>query len=189
MVASTGIYEITGPANAPVYTQLTSARYSLSDNVTPGINNPLVIPSSDFNFSYWKHHVLNFTGTFTQINNIRWYTDGGIGFNFGTSGKLTVAMMSGGAVGAPISNGYVNASGSSTTGVWTMSGHSYYLANVSGKIGNASDFTVSLPLTIDSTNYATSGYSKALVTQIAIDDDATQGTQTAETATFIYDES
>ena len=188
MVASTGIYEITGPAAAPVFTQLTSSRYSLSDSVTPGIANPIIIPTVGVNYSYWKHQVLNFTGAFTAIDNIRWYTDGTVGWNVGASGKLMVAMMSGGAVGAPVSNGYVNASGNTTTGVWALSGHTYY-ANTSGKIGNAGSFTVSLPLTVDSTQYLASGYSKALVTQVAVATDATQGTQTPETVTFMYDES
>ncbi len=187
MVASTGIYEITGPAAIPVFTQLTSSRYSLSDNVTPGIANPIIIPSNGVNYSYWKHQVLNFTGTFTTIDNIRWYTDGSVGWNVGASGKLMVAMMSGGAVGAPVAQ-YVNASGNATTGVWVLSGHTYY-ANTSGKIGNAGSFTISFPLLVDSTQYLASGYSKVLVTQVAVATDATQGTQTPETVTFQYDES
>lgn len=193
MVASTGIYEITGTAAAPSYGQLLSSRYSLSDSRTPGTNNPVPIPTTGFNRSFWKHNVLNITGTFTQVDNIRWYTDGTIGWNLGTSGMLGVLCMSGGDAGVGTSNNYVNASGSTTTGVWALSGHTYFAgtnaANRSGTIITAGYFTAAAPLTVDSQAYLGSCYSKALVTQVAVDTDATQGTQTAEIISFRYDES
>ncbi len=190
MVASVGIYEITGTAANPTYTQLTSSRYSLSDNIAPGLNNPVPIPTTGFNYSFWKHHVLNFTGTFTQINNIRWYTDGAIGWNLGTSGNLYIGKRASGDAGAPVSTGYLNASGSTTTCVLLLSGHTYYQQGnaISGTWVTAQTYISGALLTVDSTNYATSGYSKILVTQVAVATNATQGTQTAETVTFLYDE-
>lgn len=188
MVASTSIWEINGAVSG-TFTILTSARYSLSDNEAPGTNNPVPIPSTGYNYSFWKHHVLNFTGTFTQVNNIRWYTDGTIGWNLGTSGLLLVGTRASGDAGAPVSTGYVRASGSTTTGVWAMSGHTYYQQAVtSGNLINAATYVVGAPLTIDSQTYATSGFSKAVITQVSVDTNATQGTQSAETVTFRYDE-
>lgn len=191
MVASVSIFEWTGTVAARTNTNLTSARYSLADSPTPGIGNPLVIPTTGVNYSFWKHHCLNLWPTFTQIDNIRWYTDGAIGWNVGTaSGFLYVGVRASGDIGCPVS-GYVNASGSTTTGVWLLSGHSYYhqvTAEISGGLINAATYVVGSPATVDSTAYQTSCFTKALVTQIAVATTATQGTQTAEEVTFRYDE-
>ena len=193
MTATVEIREANGVAAAMTFTALTSARYSTSDSATPGTNNPIPIPTSNFNYSYWKHQGLYMHGAFTQIDNIRWYTDGDIGWNYGTSGALYVGLCSGTDKGVWTSNNiapltqYMQASGTvGTTGtsITASGGH----GQASGW-AKASDYTVGSPLQVDSTTHTTSGdISKLLVTQVAIDDDATQGTQTAETVTMRYDE-
>lgn len=191
MVASVSIFEWTGTVAARTDTNLTSARYSLSDNPTPGTGNPLIIPTVGVNYSFWKHHALNLWPTYTEINNIRWYTDGTIGWNVGaTSGGFYVGKRASGDIGTPTSN-YINASGSATTGVWLLSGHTYYQQGeaISGTWVTAGTYIVGSPATVDSTTYpAVSCFTKAIVTQIAIDTGATQGTQIAEEMTFRYDE-
>jgi len=193
MTATVEIREVNGVAAAMAFSALTSARYSTSDSATPGTNSPVPIPTSNFNYSYWKHQGLYMHGAFTQIDNIRFYTDGAIGWNYGTSGALYVGLCSGTDNGVWTSNSiapltqYMQASGTvGTTGtsITASGGH----GQASGW-AKASDYTAGSPLQVDSTAHTTSGdMSKLLVTQVAIDDDATQGTQTAETVTLRYDE-
>lgn len=193
MTATVEVREVNGIAAAMTFTALTSARYSTSDSATPGTNSPIPIPTSNFNYSYWKQQGLYMHGAFTQIDNIRFYTDGDIGWNYGTSGALYVGLCSGTDKGVWTSNNiqpltqYMQASGTAgTTGtsITASGGH----GQASGW-AKASVYTAGSELQVDSTAHTTSGdISKLLVTQVAIDDDATQGTQTAETVSFRYDE-
>lgn len=186
MVATVVIQEMNGAT--PDYTTLTSARYCTNDIVTPGTANSIPIPTAGYNWSFWKSHVLDMTGAFTRIDNIRWYTDGNIGWNYGTSGKLYVGYRINGDVGAPISNAYYQASGTiGTTGIPMYSGHSYY-NNTSARLMLASCAIAASPFIIDTTAYESAGKSKAIVTQVSVDTNATQGTQAAEVVTFRYDE-
>lgn len=189
VVATVTIQEMNG--TTPSYTGLTSARYCTTDSPTPGTANSIPIPAAGFNWSFWKSHVLDMTGAFTRIDNIRWYTDGAVGWNFGTSGHLYVGYrinQPDGDIGAPTSNAYYQASGTvGTTGIPMYSGHTFY-QNISARLILASCAIAASPFIIDSTAYESAGKSKAIVTQAVVDDDATQGTQTAETVTFRYDE-
>lgn len=190
MVATVTIQEMNGAT--PDYTTLTSARYCTTDSAAPGTANSIPIPTAGYNWSFWKSHVLNMAGTFTRIDNIRWYTDGnGIGWNFGTSGNLYVGYRTDAThsdIGAPTSNQYYQASGTvGTTGIPMYSGHSYYRNN-SARLILASCAIAASPFIIDSTAYESAGKSKALVTQCVVDTNATQGIQTTETTTFRYDE-
>jgi len=188
VVATVSIQELNGAT--PDYTDLTSARYCTTDSPTPGTANSIPIPTAGFNYSFMKHHVLAMSGTFTRIDNIRWYTDGAIGWNFGTSGHLFVGYRSSGDIGAPTSNSYYRASGTvGTTGLIMASAHPYYHSlGVSASMVLASCSIAASSYIIDSTAYESTGKSKALVTQVSVDDDATQGTQIAEVVTFRYDE-
>jgi len=198
MVATVEVREVTGTKAAMTFTSLTSARYCTTDSAAPGTGNPIPIPVTGYNYSYWKHHGLYMHGAFTQIDNIRWYTDGTIGWNIGTSGGLYVGLCSGTDKGiwtsnaiAPITE-YVQASGTvGTTGTsLTASGGHAKVTQIAGSGWNlASVYTVGSPLQVDSTAHTTSGdISKLVLTQVACDTDATQGTQPAETITFRYDE-
>jgi hypothetical protein len=66
-------------------TDKTSApiRFKNADNATVDLNNPMVVSGvSDFSFEKWIG--LNITGgSYTQITNIRAYSDGGNGFGTG----------------------------------------------------------------------------------------------------------
>lgn len=188
MVADVGIQEINGVPDG-TFTDLTSARYCTVDSAAPGTGYSIPIPTTGFNYSFWKHHVLVMSGTFTRIDNIRWYTDGSIGWNSGTSGNLFIGYRASGDIGAPISNAYYQASGTvGTTGWHLISGHGYYQQVDSG-VSLAHSSVVGNPLIIDSTAYENQGaISKAVVTQVSVDTDATQGTQSSETVSFRYDE-
>jgi len=190
-VANVVIQEVNGAAGSQVYTTLTSARYCTDDDATPGLSNPIPVPASgSFNFSFWKSHCLDISGTFTQVNNIRWYTDGTINWTLGTSGRVYVGTKDTGDNGCPIAN-YAQATGTvGTTGhdIWdAANGHPYYKDETT-KYTEAVSYTSASPLTVDTTNYTTASKSKIVVTQVSVDDDATQGAQPAEVYTFRYDE-
>jgi len=169
----------------------TDVRYCTTDAYNPGSSYPCVVPSSGMNYSYWKHHYLNISGTFTKVNNIRWYTDGTIGWSCGTNGGLFVGVRDSGDNGAPMPTNYEVATGTQgTTGDYmddATNGHGYY-KDQTAEPADASNYTSASPLTVDTTDHTSTGDSKAVVTQVKIAPDATQGTQSDETLTWIYDE-
>lgn len=188
MTATVVIQEYNG--TEPTKTTITSGRYCTADSNAPGQNNPCVVPSSGFNYSYWKHHALGISGTFSQISNIRWYTSGAIKTNWalGTGGMLLVGIRSdGGDNGCPPES-YVQATGTvGTTGTPIETGHSYY-SSQTNKVADADSYTSASPLLVDSKPYTTASSTKGVVTQVKINTDATQGDKASETLTFRYDE-
>ena len=80
MVATVNVQEYNG-ASPGVATVITQGRYCTMDSYNPGLSNPCVVPSAGLNYSYWKTHNVAFSGDFTQISNIRWYTSGNVKTN------------------------------------------------------------------------------------------------------------
>ena len=193
MVATINVYEYNG--SGPTATVITQGRYTASDLYNPGLTYPCVVPSSSYNYSYWKSHNIGFSGDFTQISNIRWYTSGSVRTNWalGTNGGLFVAVKSTGDNGCPVAS-YVQAAGTlGTTGYWmddVTNGHTYYKSGSSNHAVpvDADNYVSGSTLLVDSTSYTSAGSSKLVVTQVKIASDATQGDKAAETITFRYDE-
>jgi len=188
MVATVEVQE--GNGDPVTWTTITSARLCTSDTYNPGTNYPIPIPTSGFNYSYWKHIRLYFSGTFTQISNIRFYSDGSIDWTFGTNGELRRGNRDTAPHGCPEAN-YQQATGTEgTTGYAiedTTNGHAYYNGQTTPTANVANDTSAS-PALIDDNTYTAAGGSYAVVLQVKVDTDATQGQQSAETLTFLYDE-
>jgi hypothetical protein len=194
MTATVAIQE--GNGASVTWTTITSGRYCTTDSYNPGSNNPCVVPASSFNYSYWKHHVLSFSGIGTSISNIRWYTSGAVKTNWtlGTGGMLLVGVLDTptNGNGCPAAS-YQQAAGTAgTTGYYIKdatgsNGHAYYKSQTSG-VADADSYTSASPLTVDTSTYTTTGISFAVVTQVKIYSDATQGDKASETLTFRYDE-
>ena len=191
MTADVYVVELTGAG--PTYTQIsgagvsTAARYCTQDTVSPGLNNPIPIPTAGYNYSYWKTHGLELGGTFTQIDNIKWYTDGTLFTGLGTGGMVVVGLRDSGDNGMP-SGSYMQAIGTQgTTGSSMATYHTYYNGQ-SPATGNAASYTDGSELTVDTDSHTSVGYSKMVVTQVKVDTDATSGTKDDETYTFEYDE-
>jgi hypothetical protein len=128
---------------------------------------------------------LKFTGTFTQISNIRWYTGGTLGWDVGTGGYVSIGYSGGSAAACP-SSAYDQATGTPGTSGDDITTHLYFPAS-----GDAFDVVSGSPLTVNGSGeeITVSGYySKCVVTQVGITSDATSGTQTAEQYTWLYDE-
>lgn len=198
MVATVYIEEAnsTGPivhtrVDGQVLNDGTDVRFCTTDAVAPVAGNPCIIPGTALtNYSYWKHLFLAIQDTsYTTINNVRFYTDGGIGWNCGTGGGLFVANMATAVngEGCPMDGSYVQATGTGgTSGLEMIANHTYYAA---GSAVNASTYQAGTPLDVDLTDHSAAvSDCKAVVLQVVLKDDATQGTQTDETLTFIYDE-
>jgi len=201
MAATVTVVELNAGTNgAPgTYTTLNTngngtSRYCNWDNpCIQSLANPCIIPAANFSYSYWKHHCLNISGTYTQVNNIRWYTDGAIGWNYGANADsgLRIGQRSSGDNGCPQAN-YTVAPGTTANGTNffdATSGHPYLKNGVGATPSWAQNWTsAGTTLIVDTTNYGpnTSNYSKALVSQVWMSTDATQGVQTAETVTFIW---
>lgn len=196
MVATVGVYQATGgsdgsPADENEIT--TSTRLQTKDQFAPtDTTYPIPIPTADFNYSYWTHIYLKITvAPSVKINNIRFYSDGAIGWNYGTGGELRRGNRDSGDHGCPMDTEYDVATGTEGTTGHSIedgsNGHGYYNAQTAKTADVASD-TEGSPATIDSTDHTTTGKCKAVVLQVKVDTDAVQGEQTDETLSFKYDE-
>jgi hypothetical protein len=191
MTATVNVEEGNGAAGSVTWSVITQGRYCTADAFNPVDANPCVVPASSFYYSYWKHFRLAFSGTFTKINNIRWFGPGNIKatWGLGTGGMLLVAKRDSGDNGCPVAS-YVQATGTpSVTGTYIKAetGHTYYKDQTVDP-ADADGYVAGTPLTIDTTDYTAEGYSKCVVTQAKIAPDATQGEKTNITFTLRYDE-
>lgn len=174
MAATMSIKEVNG-AGAGTANTITNARLCTADAYNPGTANPLVKPSSGSNYSYWKHLYLNAdTSPSGTINNIKWYTDGTIGW---TGVTLKVAEES----------AYDPATGTEgTTGDEAEAGHSGEPTMV-----DASTYTSASPLSLTGsisnpdTGKVMTNY---ILLQATISTDAVAGSLSSETITYRYDE-
>jgi hypothetical protein len=90
------------------------------------------------------------SGSFTKINNIKWYTDGTCAWTYGTGGAILVGATS----GCP-SGSYVQATGTEgTTGESLISGHTYYQGTDET---DATTYTSASPLNVDDTDHESEG--------------------------------
>jgi hypothetical protein len=194
MAASVAVNEVTGAAGSKTYTAISNRVRLFTDDVatnqaTPQITNPVPIPAAGFNYSYWKHVCLAVTGTFTKVDNVRHYSDGTIGWNFGSGGELRRGNRDAGDIGCPTAN-YDQATGTpATTGHTIETQHAYYSGEITPTADVASD-VVGAPATVDSTGLTSAGYCKMICLQVKVDtaaNGATSGVQTAETLTWKYD--
>lgn len=185
MAATVNVQEANGAT--PTYNTVTAPRFCTDDNYNPGSANPIPIPAAAFNYSFWKHLCLEFTGTFTSCSNIRHYCDGTIGWTLGTAGEVRRGNRDTPPHGCP-SGSYDQATGTVGTTGDDLETHTYYSAQTVKTIDIEGD-VVGTPASIDDSTYTTPGdRSYFIVLQVKVDTDATQGAQTAEQFTFLYDE-
>ncbi|MCW4016817.1 MAG: hypothetical protein NWF06_10640 [Candidatus Bathyarchaeota archaeon] len=195
MVATVNVQQTVGGSDgSPAsYNNVTaSTRLQTKDQFAPADTSyPISIPSSDFNYSYWIHVCLDLSGTFTQINNVRFCSDGAIGWNFGTGGELRRGNRDSGDHGCAMPSEYEVATGTEAdTGDSiedATNGHSYYNSQTTPTADVASD-TEGSPAIIDSTDHTSAEKTKAVVLQCKVANDAVQGEQADETLSFKYDE-
>jgi hypothetical protein len=84
MVATVILNEKNGAGETATAKTSATVRFKNADNATDDANDPLVIPSSNREYSYEKWVRAEVTGgTYTNITNVRFYTDGANGYNTG----------------------------------------------------------------------------------------------------------
>lgn len=203
MAAVIVVQEVTGSSGSKTFTTITNrvrlfTTDQATDQATPQITYPIPIPASDFNYSFWKHVCLDVSSTFTSVSNIRHYSDGAIGWNFGSGGQLMRGNRDSGDIGVGVdtanshSDGYVQATGSTSVapyGDTIAASHTFYAGQTTPTADVASDTSAS-PATIEVGSLTEAGKSKAIVFQVKVDtaaNGATSGVQTAETMTWKYD--
>lgn len=145
-----------------------TVQFRNADSATTGTANPMVIPGAGSDFSYEKWLRLRLSvAPDTQVSNLRFYTDGSNGWGTGVFG-----LVKNGGETFPSSVGPQEIS--STTG------YSDLFAQTSGS-----------PMAIDGATTAISTTGELgdhVVLKLQVASSASQGTLTAETATFLYDE-
>jgi len=181
MAATVKIFRITGASGSTTDTDITSINTRLladDTHTTAGTTNPVRIPTTGTNYSYWATLRLKVTSNTANatISNMKWYTDGTN--NLGTGVGLNVAAAS----------AYVQATGTQgTTGDEMSANHTGLITSVTG----AFNYTSSNPLSINTSNTGTSstGYiGDYVVLQLTVDSTASTGATPQETITFQWDE-
>ena len=169
-------------------TDVSNFRFRTDDSPdTIDTTNPIPIPDSGLNRSFWVHLAMNWSGTYDEISNIRFYTDGSMDYDAGTDGVVNLGNRDSGDLGCP-EDDYEPATGTEgTSGDDLGDTHDYYSGQSTPET-DAFGFTSDSPATIDSSSYTSDGSSYAAVVQLDVDTDASAGIQSNETYTFLYDE-
>ncbi len=190
MVATVAVFVETGPNATPVPTDTSALgppniRFKTADDAVIDANNPIPIPAGADNRSFWKHIFLQATGgTFTQIDNVQFYTDG-TGFGTGITvnvGNETPTKNSGSTAGYDQATGTVGTTGNElTTHVnITAKTDAFTFTSGSPKAVSISEAGAIINLSGETTNY--------IVCQMDVANTASPGDLADETWTFQYDE-
>ena len=192
MVANVEIEYWKGGTNSdPMKIIANNFRFRTDDNAnTIDNSNPLIIPETGSNFSYWTHIALALSGTFTEVSNIRFFSSGNINWDLGTGGKIVRGNRDTGDNGCSESDYRVATGMTSITGNPIddeTDGHEFYKNQVTPITDIENDLANDTAL-IDSSVYTSSGSTKAVVLQAEVTSNANSGTETPTTLTFLYDE-
>ncbi len=176
MAAIVNTQELNGaPAGTP--TTVTTIYLQTVDQAAQDANNPMIRPLSGVNYSFWKTIYLNAATTpTTQINNVKIYSDGAIGWT-------GVTLYVGNETPVP---GYEQATGTvGTTGTEMVAGH----GGITGRTSMAT-FTSPSPKTVTGsiTNPSTGRISNLVILQTELATTAAPGVLATETLTWRYDE-
>jgi len=188
MVATVEVYVDTGAGPTATPTAglgPPNIRFKTADDAVIDANNPIPIPTVGTNRSFWKHIYLRCTGgTFTQIDNIKFFTDG-TGFGTGIVvyiGTETPTKNSGSTAGYDQATGTVGTTGNElTTHAIITAKTDAFLATS----GSPKTVTISEAGAIINASGETSNY---IVVQMDVGTTASPGDLADETWTFQYDE-
>lgn len=176
MPATVQIVRLTGAG--PTATDITSinTRANAEDaHTTAGTSNPIQVPASGTNYSYWVSTRLNVTvAPSGSISNLRWYSDGSNNLGTGVTMKVNTASS------------YVQATGTpGETGTQLTTGNH---ASLAGAPSDAFGYTSGSPLSVTGSTSTTGQFGDYVVYQIEVADTASPGATSQETVTWKYDE-
>ncbi len=103
MAATIKIYRWTGAGPSSTDVTGTNTRIDASDtNSTASTSNPVTIPASSVNYSYWGSYQLHCTvAPATNVNNLQIYSDGANSLGTGVALKIAQATTYAQAAGVP----------------------------------------------------------------------------------------
>ena len=173
MAATVEIHELNGAGQTATNKTAGSIRFKKTDDSTVDLNNVLSVPSSGTEYSMQKWLRMNVTGgSYTQITNPVFYTDGGNGF--GTGCKLWAKT----------------AAAYATPAIPTTTDDPPHLSGVD--MVDAFSYTSGSPLDLDALNAgpftSTGPKGDYLVLVFEVEPGASQGLRTGETITIAFDE-
>lgn len=155
-----------------------TVRFKTADNATVDTNAPITIPTSAQTHSYEKWLELQITGTppSQRINNLKFYTDGSSGYGAGVSLYAEVAAT--GTFRSAAQAASANAVPLGGSGSKTMTSAFSYISGAA----------LSLSTAAETFSGSTTDIGRFVVLVLTVSAAASQGTLTAETGTFSYDE-
>lgn len=161
MPATVQLIEKNGAGGTPTDKTSGTVRHKNADNSTVDLNNPMVKPPSGSDWSFEKWLRLNVTGgTYTQITNVRAYTDGSAGWS-----GVNLWWKAAASYATP-------AEGSSSSGY-----------------ANAFTYTSAAPLVLGAGPFTSTGEKgDHLVSLMEVQSSAVGGVLASETITFAWDE-
>lgn len=176
MPATMTIVEANGAGQTLTDKTSGTIRYKKADNATVDLNNPLVVPTAATEYSFPKYLRMRITaGTFTEVSNLRCYTDGSSGY--GTGIKLWFR---------PTDTYVQPAIPSTAQDPPQIAG---------GAMVDAFTYTSGSPLDIDAINtgpFDSTALPKSIgdyvVSVLEVEIGATQGVKSAEAITMLWDE-
>jgi hypothetical protein len=161
-------------------------RFKTADDATIDTNNPVPIPSAGTKYSYWKQIYMECTtGPDTQVDNVKFYTDGG-GYGTGITTKVgteTPTKNSGANTGYEVATGTPG-----DTGDEMVAAH----AGLTGS-ADAFSFTSGSPKTLSISEAgniinAIGEMTNYLIFQVEVGTTAAPGDKGNEVMTIMYDE-
>lgn len=161
MAATVTIREKNGAGETPTDKTSGTIRMKNADDATVDTSDPMVVPGAGSDWSYQKFLQLNLAGTFTEITNLQFYTDGSGGYGPG----VTLWAKAVGSYSTP-------AEETASTGY-----------------ADAFSYSSGSPLSLGAGPYTSTGDAGSYL-QLAMEvaSTASQGALSAETMTFSWDE-
>lgn len=193
MAATIKIKRVTGASGSQTLNDVTTGttRLNTADVVSDGVANPVAIPASGTNYSFWAcMRLVCSVAPATQINNIRFYSSGSS--SLGTGVGLNVSTVAG-------TNGSTTTNYTRATGTAGLSGDEMgasYGHSITSPV-SVFGFTSGAPLTVTGTfvtgvdtaaDNATGSFADWVILQLTVVNTAAAGVCPAQTLTYIYDE-
>ena len=161
-------------------------KFKTNDNATIDNIDPIPVPAAGTNYSYWKQIYLKCTvAPSTQIDNVKWYTDGG-GFGTGITikaGTETPTKNSGSDAGYEVATGTPGSTGNEMVAAHaglTGSADAFGFTSGSPKSVSISEAGNIINAMNETTDY--------LILQAEVGTAAAAGTPSNETVTWQWDE-
>ena len=151
-----------------------TVRFKNANNATVDLNDPMVVPTTATGIDYSFNKMLRLeigsnAASFTQLSNLKFYTDGASGFGAGVSLEAVASTWAAPAA-TTSSTGYSDAFAFVSTAALALSTGTFGSSAYSSTVG------------------ATAEIGKFADLLLYVSTAASQGTLSAETVTFSYDE-